>query len=240
MKKLNLIIILATSLVLGSCNIKMSLGEVGNGNLTTEDRTISEDFNQIKSSSGMEVYLTQGEENKVVVEIDENLQEFVEIKVLNGSLKIGASENIKSAKAKKVYVTYTELDNIEASSGSEVKANSVIKSQNLSLKASSGAEIDLEVFSQDLIARASSGAEIDISGKATSITAQASSGAEIDAKDLLVINCNAKASSGAEISVNVKENIDAKASSGGDIKYYGHPTKITSNKSSAGRVKKAS
>lgn len=240
MKTLNLIIILTFSLVLSSCNIKINLGEVGNGNLTTQDRNISEDFSEIKSSSGMDVFLTQGEENKVVVEIDENLQQYVETTVLNGVLKIGTAENIKSAKAKKVYVTYKELDKIEASSGSEVKANSVIKSQNLSLKASSGAEIDLVVFSQHLTATASSGAEIDVSGKATSITAQASSGSEIDAKELLVINCNAKASSGAEISVNVKENIDAKASSGGDIKYYGNPTKVTSNKSSAGRVKKAS
>ena len=236
MKTLHLTIIILTALIVSSCNVNM--GKMGNGNVVTQDRNISEDFTGVKSSAGIEVYLTQGEENKVVVEIDENLQEYIETSVMNGLLKVGTRKNIRWAKKRKVYVTYKELDKIEASSGSSIQANSVVKSQSLSLKASSGAEIELEVFSQDLDLRTSSGADIKISGKSSSLIAQASSGSEINAKELSVINCNATASSGAEINVNVKEKIDAKASSGGEVVYYGDPSLATSKKSSSGTVRK--
>lgn len=236
MKTLHLTIIIAIVLIVSSCNINM--GKRGNGNVVTQDRNISEDFTGVKSSAGIDVYLTQGDENKVVVETDENLQEYIETSVRNGLLKIGTRKNIRRAKARKVYVTFKELDKIEASSGSSIQATSVIKSQNLSLKASSGAEIELEIFSQDLNLRTSSGAEMKISGKASSLAAQASSGSEINAKNLSVLNCIAKASSGAEIDVNVKEQIDAQASSGGEVNYYGNPTTSNSKKSSSGSVRK--
>jgi len=236
MKTLQLTFLMVLALLLSSCT--MNFGTKGNGHLVTQDRNITDDFTGIISSAGIDVFLTQGDQNKVVVETDENLQEYIETSVRNGTLRIETSKNIRWAKARKVYVTYKELDNIEATSGSNIQGNSVIKSQNLFLKASSGAEIEVEVFSQDLNLNASSGSEMKISGKSSSLTVQASSGSEIDAKRLAVINCIAKASSGAEIEVNVKEKIDAKASSGGEINYYGNPTFANAQKSSSGSVKK--
>jgi hypothetical protein len=38
--------------------------------------------------------------------------------------------------------------------------------------------------------------------------------------------------------VNVKDNLKAKASSGGDINYYGNPTAVTNNSSRSGNVDK--
>lgn len=216
----------------------MNFGKKGNGNLVTQERNISGDFSAVKSSAGIDVYLTQGDHNRVVVETDENLQEYIEISVKNGTLRIETNHNIRWAKARKVYVTFKEIDNIEASSGSTVQGNSIIKGQNLTFKATSGAEIDLEVFSQDLNLQASSGADMKISGKSSSLNAQASSGSEINAKNLAVINCIAKASSGAEIDVSVKENIEAHASSGAQVNYYGNPTIANAHKSSSGNVKK--
>ena len=65
MKTLHFTIIIVTALILSSCNI--NLGEAGNGNIITQERNISEEFTGIKSSTGIDVYLTQGSENRVVV-----------------------------------------------------------------------------------------------------------------------------------------------------------------------------
>ena len=236
MKTTNLIIIIGAALILYSCNF--NFGKKGNGKVITQERSVSENFTEVKSSAGIDVYLTQGNENKISVEADENLLQFIETDVRNGKLNITTSKNIGWSKAKKVYVTYIELNNIEASSGSSVVGNSVIKSETLSLKSSSGADMKLEVFSKDLTAQTSSGADMDVSGKASSFTAKASSGSEINAKELLTLNCKARASSGAGIRVNVQDKLDANASSGADINYYGSPTSVNSLKSSSGSVKK--
>src|SRR5690606_25508062 len=156
----------------------------------------------------------------------------------NGMLHITTSENIGNSKAKKVHVTFKTLANIEASSGADVVGNSVIKSENLILKSSSGAELSVEVFAKELTAKTSSGADMEITGKASTLNADASSGSELDAKELLTLTCNAEASSGGEISVNVKEKLKTRVSSGGDINYYGNPLSVDSNNSHSGSVNK--
>jgi hypothetical protein len=239
MKSIKLITILLVVAVLSSCNFDINLGqENGNGNVITEERNVTEDFDKVKGSTGLDVYLSEGSENKIVVEADENLMDIIETNISNGKLTIRAERNIGRSKSKKVYVTYKKLTSIEASSGADVIANSVVKSETLTLDSSSGADLEVEVFANDLYTETSSGADMEVSGKASTLYANASSGSDINAKKLLVSNCNAKASSGADITVNVKDKLNAKASSGGDIKYYGDPTAVTKKGSSSGSVKK--
>ncbi len=238
MKSLSLITLMGAALLLTACNFNINTGEKGNGNVVTEERTPTADFTEVRGSAGLEVYLTQGTENKIVVEADDNLLKYIETEIEGGKLNIKTSENIGRAESKKIHVTYKDINSIEASSGAEVVGNSVIKSQNLSLKSSSGAELTVEVFAQDIIAKSSSGSDLKISGRATSLTADASSGSEIDAKNLMVINCNAEASSGAEVTVNVQEKLETSASSGGEINYYGSPVSVNSNNSRSGSVNK--
>ena len=238
MKTVNILTAITLTFFLSACNLNINLGEEGNGKVVSRDRNVSEDFVEVRGSAGLDVFLTQGNENKIVVEADENLHQYIETDIENGKLHITTSENIGSSKAKKIYVTFKQLNNIEASSGADVVGNSVIKNQNLSLKSSSGANLEVEIFAQNLTAKTSSGSDIKVSGKATSLNADASSGSELDAKRLLVLNCLAEASSGAEVTVNVRETLETKVSSGGEIKYLGNPISVNSNKSHSGSVKK--
>ncbi len=236
MKTLSITLTVIISLAVSACSF--NLGVKGNGKVITQERNVSEKFTEIRGSAGLDIYLIQGNEYKIEVEADENLQQFIETDITNGKLHITTSENIGWSKAKKIYVTFIEVNTIEASSGADVVGKSMIKSETLSLKSSSGADLEIEVFSKDISAQTSSGAEIKVAGKASSLVAKASSGSELDAKDLTVVSCTAEASSGAEIKLNVKEFLDANASSGADIQYVGNPTSVNANKSSSGSVKK--
>ena len=229
-----LFLVLAASLTT-ACQFDINLGQVnGNGNVLTEERPVSESFTAIRGSAGLDVVLEQGDEAKIVVEADENLLDIIETEIVEGKLKIGTKENIGRSKAKKVYVTYTSLNTIEASSGADVIANSVVKSENLTLDCSSGSDLEVDIFAKYVIAETSSGADLKVSGKATNLDASASSGSDLNAKDLLVINCTADVSSGAEITVNVKEKLISETSSGGDVHYYGNPGNVSKNESKSG------
>ena len=229
----------ATILLLGSCNFDYIIGQVhGNGNVETDERMVSESFSEVKGSAGLDVYLTEGSENKIIVEADENLLDIIETEINNGRLNITAKQNIGRSKSKKVHVTYKELDEIYASSGADIIGNSVIKSEKITLDASSGSDIDVEIFAKEVIVETSSGADIHVTGKATLLMASSSSGSQINAKELIVINCNADASSGANITVNVKEKLSTEATSGGNIRYYGNPTAVSNDASRSGNVRK--
>mgnify|MGYP001300613981 CR=1 FL=1 len=238
MKTLKVLVAFVAAIALTSCNFDIRFGQVnGNGNVLTEERPVS-NFTAVRGSAGIDVYLTEGTENKVVVEADENLMEIIETYVDGNTLKITSNTSIGHCKAKKVYVTYENLESIEASSGADVIGNSVIKSETLSLESSSGADLEVEVFAKEIYANTSSGADLKVSGTANRLVAEASSGSDLKARQLEVISCKASASSGADITVNVKEDIDASASSGGDVKYFGNPSDVSVKDSQSGNVRK--
>jgi len=224
------------SIILSSCWF-MGPSVKGNGNVTEEVRQVSE-FDQIHVSRGMNVYVSQGSPAKVVVIADNNLHEVIETKVEGGILKVYVNENIRWAKEKKVMVTVEKLSGLETSSGSNAWSQNQIMSENLEMKASSGANITMDVNAKYLKADCSSGANIKISGLAKDADLETSSGANLKGEELKAENCKMKASSGGNVSSTVNGRLEAKASSGGNVVYYGEPTETDVNTSSGGNIHK--
>lgn len=239
MKLIHYFTLLSLMLLSTSCDFHYTLtGIVGNGNVTLDKRVFNEKFEKIKVSSGLDLEVVYSTEQIVNVEADENLLDVIETEYKNGTLYISANKNIRRAKSKKVYVGFVDLNAIHASSGSSVKGSSDIVSDNLDLKVSSGAQMNVFVLAKELTARASSGANLTVKGQTLNFSTKASSGSAIDAKELQAVYCTSRASSGANITLNIEKSLDAKASSGGDIRYQGNPEVVNQNTSSSGRVRK--
>jgi hypothetical protein len=224
------------SIILSSCWF-MGPSVKGNGNVTEEVRQVAE-FDQIHVSRGMNVYVSQGSPAKVIVIADNNLHEVIETKVEGGVLKVYVNENIRWAKEKKVMVTVEKLSGLETSSGSNAWSQNQIMSEDLDMKASSGANITMDVNAKYLKADCSSGANIKISGLAKEAELETSSGANLKGEELKAENCKMKASSGGNVSSTVNGRLEAKASSGGNVVYYGEPTETDVNTSSGGNIHK--
>ena len=150
----------------------------GDGNVTEQIRQVGE-FDHIKVSRGINVYITQGNPARVVVIADSNLHKVIETDVEGGVLKITVNENIRWAKEKKVVVTVDKLTGVEATSGGKVWSQSQIISENMKLHASSGANMIMEVNANILSADCSSGANMKLSGLAKNTELRASSGADL-------------------------------------------------------------
>lgn len=233
-------IIVATvlSFMLFSCNFDLNLnpGVRGNGNVIKHERAINNAFSSIKATEGLDVYLTQGNTEGIIIEADDNLHELILTDVEDGVLKIHTKKNIGRASAKKVHVTFKTISNITANSGSDVFSKNTITAETLHLKSTSGSDMKLDVDVAVLHCSSSSGSDMRLSGKTKKLVAEASSGSDIKAADLIAESSEVKASSGADITVNTSKELTAKASSGGDIKYYGNPEKVTKSDSSSGSV----
>jgi len=224
----------ALSIIFSSCWF-LGPSVKGNGNVTEETREVRE-FDQIKVSRGMNVYITQGSPAKVVVIADNNLHEIITTEVNGSVLKISADENIRWAKEKKVMVTVEKLYGVETTSGSNVWSKNQIMTEHIELDANSGANQTMEINAKYLNAHCSSGANIRLSGLAKEAELEASSGANLKGEDLKVDQCKMSASSGGNTSSTVVEKLEAKASSGGNVVYLGEPSSIEINKSSGGNI----
>ena len=237
MKNLTMITaILAILFTTSSCFVDGITGIRGNGDVVSEDRTISADFDVIKVQQGINLYLTQGNSTDLNVEADENILDLLITEVKNNELKVYFEKNVYRAKARNVYLTTKSISEIRTSSGASVKSENTLQVSSLDLDSSSGSSIKVYVNAEEVTSAASSGADIDIYGKTRSFSAKASSGSSIDADKLESVDVYAKASSGANIDVNVSGKLTAKASSGGDIDYEGEPTNVDKDTSSGGSV----
>ncbi|MBL4724152.1 MAG: DUF2807 domain-containing protein [Lutibacter sp.] len=219
-----------------SCFIDGMTGIRGNGNIVSEDRNINFDFDAIKVQQGINLFLTQGNSTKLNVEADENIMDLLITEVKNNELKIYFDKNVYRAKARNVYLTTNTISKIRTSSGASVKSENTLQVNTLDLDSSSGSSIKVYVSADQIISSTSSGADIDIYGKTNTFSANASSGSSIDADKLEAVDAYAKASSGANIDVNVSGKLTAKASSGGDIDYEGDPINVNKDTSSGGRI----
>ena len=216
-----------------SCNVS---GVTGSNNVIKKSRTISESFNAIKVSQGIDVYLKQSDKISVTVEADDNIYDLLITEVKDNVLHIYFDKNVGRVKAKKVYVSMKDIVSLTASSGADIEGSGKITGNTLILKASSGADIELEVDVKELTCSSSSGSDIDVSGNCNKLDASSSSGSDINAENLKSNHVDAESSSGSDITVYVVESLKADASSGGDIRYKGEPKEKDIEKSSGGGV----
>ncbi|MCW5516967.1 head GIN domain-containing protein [Muriicola sp. Z0-33] len=231
-------IALIMAIILSSCafDINFGDGKKGNGVIAEDRREVTEEFTVVKASEGIDVYVTQADEFEITIEADENIIDLIGTDIKDGRLRVHAIENIGRA-TKKVYVSLPEITGLYSSSGADLVAKNAIEANKISLDASSGSDLEVELFADEVDASTSSGADIKVSGEANYFVADASSGSDIKARSFLVKKCTAEASSGADISVNVSESLTANASSGADISYSGDAT-VQKRKSVSGSVHK--
>ncbi|RKE92258.1 head GIN domain-containing protein [Ichthyenterobacterium magnum] len=232
-----LIVATVISLLLFSCNFDFNFGVKGNGNVKTIERTLEGNFSQIEVSRGIDVYLTQSDTQSLEVQADENLHEIIITEIENDVLKIYAEDNISYASARKVMLSFKNVTHITSTSGSDVYSTNTIVADKLTLNTTSGSDMELDINTNIVDCKSTSGSDLKLSGKTNTIFAEATSGSDLKAGNLKANICNASATSGADITVNTKEKLHARASSGGDIRYYGNPTSVSKKDSSSGTIK---
>lgn len=232
------IAILCIATIFTSCGVDMFNRINGDRNVVTKQRKANDNFTGIKVSTGIDLYVSQGNSNKITVEADENLHDIIITEVEDGILKVYSDKNIWRAKARKVYVTVVNLNSLKATSGSDVYGEDTIKTDEISISATSGADIRISVDATSVETKSTSGSDIKISGTTTNHVSSATSGASIYAYNLQSKNVLAKATSGADIDVYASEKLDARATSGGDIDFKGNPTQVNKKSSSGGDVSK--
>ncbi len=235
-KKLS--VLLFVSIFISSCGVDMFNRIDGNRNVVTQKRKIHEDFTKVKVSTGLDLYIRQGDKVSLTVEADENLHDIIITEVDNGRLKIYSEKNIWRAKARKVYLTVTDIEELKATSGSDAYSENTLKVKDFELSVSSGADANISVDADNITTSASSGADLRVSGKANTHYSSASSGSSINAYALKSRDVTVKVSSGADINIHASESINARASSGGDIDYRGNPENVNKKTSSGGSVSK--
>lgn len=199
-------------------------------------------FHAIEVSGGIDLFLSQGDEAVAISASKDEYRDKIITEVKNGVLKIWFDwkSNLKidwSNRKLKAYVSFKNLDGLEASGGSDVIVDGTINSTKLNLVISGGSDLKGKVESDDLKINASGGSDVNISGKAAKLTIQASGGSDFSGYDFAADICNVEASGGSDVHVTVNKELTANASGGSDVFYKGSGL-IRDLKTGGGSIKK--
>jgi hypothetical protein len=203
----------------------------------TETRDVGT-FSGVKAAEGIDVFLKKGDKEEVKVEVTGTDASNVITEVSGSYLKIHRRDGRYRDLQAKVYVTYVELDKLSASSAGSIFSESSIHANSIEISASSAGSVEVAIDAGSAEISSSSAGDVELKGRAKKILAEASSAGEIDAYDLLADDVRAEASTAGSVKVNVKETLDAEASTGGSIRYRGNPDRLNSNSSTGGSVRK--
>jgi hypothetical protein len=239
LKSLKQIILISFACMIFSC----SYGEKIKGNriVSIEERSEITNFDKIRISAGLTAIISQGDEESVKVEADQNIIKYIITEVKNnGTLSIHWKRkiNIRGYKKAVVHICMKSLEAVRASSAGIIKSITSFEVNNLDIDASSAANIDIIVNAENINIDASSAANVKIKGSTENLNADVSSAASIHANKLIAQNVKADASSAGNIDTYAANAIKANASSGGDIDYYGNPSKEKLHTSSGGDIDK--
>jgi Putative auto-transporter adhesin, head GIN domain len=213
--------------------------------VNAQKRNLSGSFTGISVSDGVDLYLTQGNEESIAVSAsDEKYMERFKTEVEDGVLKIyydtkGINWSANDKRKLKAYISFKTLEKLHASGGADVRIQGSLEAENLDIKFTSGSAFNGKLKAKALTVDQSSGSAIDISGSADKIDVSVSSGAVFKGYDLAVDYCTARASSGGGVRITINKELSAKANSGGGVKYKGDAVIKEIDVNSGGSVKKA-
>ena len=242
-KKITMKQIFISFIVLLSCSAFAQDNTVVNDN-NAEKRALSGSFTAIKVSDGVELFLTQGDEESIAVSASEQkYMDRFKTEVEDGTLKIYFDHNglswVGDKRKLKAYVSFKTLEKLHGSSGASVIMKSTLSADNLDCKFSSGARFEGKINVKELEMSQNSGASVEMSGATEKLDVDVNSGAMFKGYELTVDYCTAKATSGGGVRINVTKELNATANSGGGIRYKGEGVIKDLDVSSGGQVKKS-
>lgn len=232
---ITLTLMLLTSLSLSAQNWSWGNGVQGKGPVVrkTVDLSSFEGFSLTFSGN---VYLRQGNEQKIEVESHENLIGLLSKEVTDKHWKIRFTENVGHYDKFNVYITVPKLNAVKISGSGDIKGETPFKGlSNLALGISGSGNLTFEFEAADVEARVSGSGDMNLKGTGKSWNSSVSGSGDISAIGVQVEAATIQISGSGNTSIHSTENLDVRISGSGDVYYKGRP-RMSSKVSGSGDV----
>ncbi len=191
-------------------------------------RSVSE-FHAIQIGDGIDLYLTQGNEQAVAVSANkEEYRNQIVTRVENGVLKIyfkqeGGFNLTWRDRKLRTYISAKTIDEIKASGGSDIIVQGSLAATKLSLDLSGGSDFVGELKTTELFITMSGGSDVHVKGKTANLKVEANGGSDFKGYELQADYVIIEVRGGSDAQLSVSKELYAEASGGSDIYYKGNP-----------------
>jgi hypothetical protein len=190
-------------------------------------------FDTIEVGGGVDLVVRKGDTFVVEVAAKQADVEKITTEVVGKTLQIKRRNNFFSwGDGGTVYVTLPALVSLDASGGSDAKAEGTFTGDTMRIGASGGSDLTMDVAAATLRVEASGGSDIRLSGTARSVRVESSGGSDLNASALTADDAEVESSGGSDLVIGaVRQKISGVASGGSDVTYSGSPGSVNVNTS---------
>lgn len=209
----------------------------GEGSVVSKKIELSE-ITKIGLGIPAEVYLTQGNKQKIEIKGQQNIIDIIQTEVKNGGWEIKTADNVRLKNIEKIeiHITMKSIESLAVGgSGSISGTNQFGNIINLNLSIGGSGNIKLNVEAQEIASSIGGSGKISLSGKAESLKVSLSGSGNVNADGIEVNNCEVSSSGSGDVAIHVKNKLKVSLAGSGNVRYNGTP-QISSTVVGSGKV----
>ena len=211
-------------------------GIKGSGNVISEERNVGS-FNRIELHGKGIIHLSQGPEQPIKIEAEDNILEILESNVKSGTLIIKPSRNLGRTKDIHVYATTPEIEGVGVYGAATLKADGKLKGKKLHLDVAGAGKLNADLEFEEVHTDISGAGEAHLSGSAGSHYFTVSGAGELHGYDFQTNMTEVNISGAGSAYVHASEELNSSISGAGKVRYKGSPATVDKYVSGAGSIK---
>jgi hypothetical protein len=233
----NLIIFIAVSAFISSCNVIDGSAVTGNGNIRTEKRSTG-NFNAVKSSGSIDIEVNSGDTYSVSVENDDNILQYVVTDVHDGTLDVHYKDGYSIIDDHaKVYVIAPSLDRLSVSGSGDITSQGLLKnSRQFEMNVSGSGNIKAQVDAPVINISVSGSGNISGTGHTKDFTCSINGSGDVNCAGLESENATVKIAGSGNAHVFASVHLSATVVGSGDVYYRGNPSSPDIHTTGSGSV----
>jgi hypothetical protein len=211
----------------------------GSGNVVEEERPVS-GFSSVHLAGLGTVTIELGDQEALRVEAEDNLLEYFETEVRDGTLWIEQQDNknLRPREPVNFFVTAKTLDSVALSGSGEIKVQPV-STERFSVDVSGSGDVAVESLAADSleVTISGSGAADIAAGEVNNQDVTISGSGEYDARDMASAKATVSVNGSGTATVWARDDLQVDISGSGDVRYVGSPT-LDENVSGSGDIER--
>lgn len=211
----------------------------GSGNLVTLEPPF-EDFQRVDISHAFQAEVSQGDAYSVVITVDDNLEEYLDVRVVGDTLQVGFDGDgpfTMRNTTMRAQITMPELTGITSSGASQVRVSGFSTTKDLRVDVSGASTVRGQIDTGDLNADVSGASRLELTGQGQDGNITASGASQANLGDFRMENVTVEASGASRAEVYASGRLDAEASGASTVLYSGDPTLGRTNTSGASTIR---
>ncbi len=206
----------------------------GHGPTVTQELILDE-INGIHLMGNDVVYLSIGEEQKIIVEGQQNIINQLDTRTHNGTWDIRFRDCIRDHRKLEFHVTLKTINEIRSSGSGEIILEDIIAGDFVSIEVAGSGEITGEVQAQELDMDIAGSGNLTLSGQASEARIHIAGSGKLSAYDLKVNNYEVEITGSGNADITALDALGIDIAGSGSVNYKGNLS-INSNISGSGKI----